>query len=91
MFFLFITADNITTGCNFGNVSIMQTQESQKVSSQSCLTASKRRRSSNNTERNQYRKQNYDLYKFGSINFQSSDVCSYTLLKVKTVQRMHFL
>ena len=32
---------------------------------------------------------NTDLYMFGINNFQSSDGCSSTLQKVKTVQRMH--
>ena len=44
---------NLSTGYNFGNISTMQTQETQNASSQSCLRASKRTRCSN-TERNQY-------------------------------------
>ena len=52
----------------------MQTQETQNISSQSCLTASKRSGHSNNTGINQYEMQNYDLYKFGSNNFWSSYV-----------------
>ena len=82
---------NITTGYSFGNISIMQTQETQNVSNQSCLTASKRSRHSNNTERNQYGMQNSDLYKFGINNFYSSNICRSTLQKSKAVQRMHML
>ena len=47
----------------------MQIQETQNIISQSCLTASKRSRNSNNTERGQYRMQNSDLYEFGINNF----------------------
>ena len=39
--FLFITA--IITGYKFGNILIMQTQETQNVGNQPCITASKRR------------------------------------------------
>ena len=45
--------NNLSTGYNFGNISIMQTSETQIISSQSCLAASKRSRCSN-TGRNQY-------------------------------------
>ena len=69
----------------------MQTQETQNISSQSFLTACKRSRRSNNTERNQYEILNSDLYKFASNNFWSSDACSYTLQKIKSVQGMHVL
>ena len=81
---------NLSTGYNFGNISIMQTQETQEVGSQPCLTASKGSRCSN-TEINQYWMQNYDLYKFGINSFWSSDGCYSALQKIKTVQRMHIL
>ena len=55
----------------------MQTQDTHKISSQSCLTANKRSRCSNNTERNHY-------------GMQNSDVCSYTLQKIKAVQGYMF-
>ena len=80
--FLFIAAVISLLVTTFA-IYLMQTQETQNISSQSCLTASKRSRCSNNTERNQYGMQSSDLYKFGSNNFQSSDVCSYTLQKSK--------
>ena len=69
----------------------MQTQETQNTSNQSCFTASKRRRCSNNTGRSHYSiyLQNSVLYNFGikDFNFWPSDFCSYTLQKTKAVQR----
>ena len=73
---------NFSTGYNFGNIIILHTQETQNISSQSCLTESKRSRQSN-TEINQYLLQNSDLYRFGINNFWSSDGCSSSLLKIK--------
>ena len=60
----------------------MQTQETPNISSQSFCSASKRNRCSN-TDRNEYRIQNSNLYKFGINNFQSSDGCSSALQKIK--------
>ena len=53
MFFSVHCSSNLSTGYNFGIIFIMQKQETQNISNQSCLTARKRSRHSD-TERHQY-------------------------------------
>ena len=65
--FLFHCCNNLIFGHNIGNILIVQTQETQNISHQSCFKTSKRSRYSNNTGRchhDMYLK-NSVLYKFG--------------------------
>ena len=70
-------------------------KETQNASNQSCFTANKRSRCTNNTGRCQYSMylQNSVLYNFGFeyFNFWPSDFCSSTHQKTKAVQRTFVL
>ena len=94
MFFCFY-CNNFTIGYNFGNMFTMQAQETQNVSNQSCLTASKRCRCSNNMGGGHYRMhlQNSDLYNFGinCYDLWPTNYCSSTFQKTKAVQRTFVL
>ena len=79
MFFSVHCCSNLFTGYNFGNISIMQTQETQNISSQSFLTASKRSSQSKKHRKKSIWNAKFDIYKFGSKDFWSMDVFSYTL------------
>ena len=88
MFFLFFTAVISLLITSLAIYLLCKHKKLSILEAKSCPTASKRSRGSNNTGRVHYRMQNSELYNFGinCYNFQSIDVSSSTLQKMKAVQ-----